>query len=60
MTKADPLPPGYSVSITEDLAAGTLIGRNQDTGKSDTYGIVNGDLVVVDYGWWVARAKSTR
>ena len=60
MTKADPLPPGYSVSIIEDLAAGTLIGRNQDTGKPDTYGIVAGDLVIVDYGWWVAGGGSSR
>jgi hypothetical protein len=59
MTKADPLPQGRSVSIIEDLAAAALIGRNQDTGKPDSYGLINGHLVVVDYGWWVQPRRTT-
>jgi hypothetical protein len=54
MTKADPL--GRSPTFpTEDYAARMLIGWNQDTGKADTFGIINGKVVVVDYGWWVKR-----
>jgi hypothetical protein len=59
MTKADPLPHGQSVSIVEDLAAAALISRNQDTGKPDTYGLINGNLVVVDYGWWIRPPRKT-
>jgi hypothetical protein len=51
MTKAGPL--GRSVSLEEDMAAGSLIGKFQDTGKPDTFGLINGNVVVVDYGWWV-------
>jgi len=32
-------------------AAAMLMGRNSDTGKADTFGLVNGELMVVDYGW---------
>jgi hypothetical protein len=59
MTKADPLPEGRTVSITEDVAAAALMRRHQDTGKPDTYGFINGNLVVVDYGWWVRPRKNT-
>jgi hypothetical protein len=38
-------------------AASLLIGRNQDTSKPDTYGLINVHLVVVDYGW-IAPHKS--
>lgn len=55
MTKAEPL--GRSPTFPEeDFAAKALIGRSQDTGKPDTFGIINGKVVVVDYGWWVRRA----
>jgi len=54
MLKAEPL--GRSPTFPEeDFAAGALIGRSQDTGKPDTFGIINGKVVVVDYGWWVRR-----
>jgi hypothetical protein len=56
MTKAEPL--NRTVSMTEDMAAGALIGKFQDTGKPDTFGLVNGRVVVVDYGWWVPGAPS--
>jgi hypothetical protein len=39
------------VSDAEMRAASLLIGRNQDTSKSDTYGLINEELVVVDYGF---------
>jgi hypothetical protein len=39
------------VSDAEMRAASLLIGRNQDTNKPDTYGLINRHLVVVDYGW---------
>lgn len=26
-------------------------GKKLDTGKADTFGLVNGELMVVDYGW---------
>jgi hypothetical protein len=39
------------VSFEEMNAASVLMGRNADTGKVDTFGFVNGELVVVDYGW---------
>jgi len=42
------------VSSEEMRAAAILIGRNQDTSKADTYGLINGQLVVVDYGFVVA------
>jgi hypothetical protein len=56
MTKAEPL--GRSPSFPEeDYAAFHLIGKWQDTGKPDTFGIINGRVVVVDYGWWVRKAS---
>ena len=42
------------VSSEEMRAAAILIGRNQDTSKPDTYGLINGHLVVVDYGFVLA------
>ena len=51
MDRADPL--GRTVSLEEDNAARILIGMNRDTGKPDTFGFVNGNVVVVDYGWWI-------
>jgi hypothetical protein len=36
------------VSDAEVRAASLLIGRNQDTSKPNTYGLINGHLVVVD------------
>ena len=39
------------VSDAEMQAASLLIGRNQDTSKPDTYGLIDGQLVVVDYGF---------
>lgn len=54
MTKADPL--GRSPTFPdEDFAAFHLIGKWQDTGKPETFGIINGKVVVVDYGYWVRR-----
>ena len=50
MTRAEPL--GRKVSLEEDHAARQLIGRSMDTGKTDTFGIIVGRVVVVDYGWW--------
>jgi hypothetical protein len=54
MARALPLgrPPTFP---KEDQAAFHLIGRWQDTGKEDTFGIINGKVVVVDYGWWVPK-----
>jgi hypothetical protein len=46
----DPFSNG-AVSSEEMNAAGFLMGRNLDTSKVDTFGLVNGELVVVDYGW---------
>lgn len=46
----DPLSNG-AVSFEEMNAADILMGRRSDTGKADTFGILNGELVVVDYGW---------
>ena len=40
-----------AVSCEEMNAAAMLMGRNSDTGKPDTFGLVNGELMVVDYGW---------
>jgi hypothetical protein len=40
-----------AVSCEEMNAAAMLMGRNSDTGKADTFGLVNGELMVVDYGW---------
>jgi hypothetical protein len=54
MTKADPL--GRRPTFpAEDYAAFHLIGSWRDTGKPDTFGIINGKVVVVDYGWWVQK-----
>jgi len=50
MRKAAPL--GRPVSIEEDMAAINLIGMSQDTGRESTFGILDGKVVVVDYGWW--------
>jgi hypothetical protein len=52
MDKAEPL--GRPVRFPEeDFAARTLIGRAQDLNKESTFGIVAGNVVIVDYGWWV-------
>jgi hypothetical protein len=40
-----------AVTFEEMNAAAILMGRNSDTGKADTCGRVNSELVVVDYGW---------
>lgn len=68
MKRADNLPVGR-VDVSQDFmsdgfvsdaemrAASLLIGRNQDTSKSSTYGLIDGNLVVVDYGW-IAPRKS--
>lgn len=40
-----------AVSCEEMNAAAMLMGRNSDIGKPDTFGLVNGELMVVDYGW---------
>jgi hypothetical protein len=40
-----------AVSFEEMNAASVLMGRNADTGKVDTFGFVNSELVIVDYGW---------
>ncbi len=64
MSRADKVPAGRVdvrrdvlsngfVSSEEVRAAALLMGRNQDTSKPDTYGLINGHLVVVDYGWIV-------
>ena len=45
------------VSFEEMRAAALLIGRDQDTSKPDTYGLFNGQLVVVDYGFVTAPQK---
>lgn len=42
------------VSFEEMRAAALLIGKDQDTSKPDAYGLIDGELVVVDYGF-VAR-----
>ncbi len=46
----DPLSNG-AVSFEEMNAAAILMGRNSDTGKADTFGLVNRELMIVDYGW---------
>jgi len=62
MSRADKVPAGRVdvskdvlsngfVSFEEMQAAAHLIGRDQDTSKPDTYGLIDGELVVVDYGW---------
>jgi hypothetical protein len=56
MPRAAPL--GRSVSLEEDMAAGSLIGKFQDTGKQSTFGILAGKIVVVDYGWWVVPRRT--
>jgi hypothetical protein len=62
MSRADTVPAGR-VDVSQDMlsngfvrfeemqAAAQLIGRNQDTSKPSTYGLINGRLVVVDYGF---------
>lgn len=68
MSRADNVPAGRVdvshdflsngfVSDAETRAASLLIGRNQDTTKPSTYGLIDGKLVVVDYGW-IAPPKS--
>ena len=39
------------VTDAEARAASLLIGRNQDTSKPSTFGLIDGELVVVDYGF---------
>jgi hypothetical protein len=39
--------------LEEDMTAIGLIGKSQDTGKESTYGVLAGDVVIVDYGWWI-------
>lgn len=62
MPRAAPVPPNRvsptqdpwsngAVSSEEMNAAARLMGRNSDTSKADTFGLVNGELMVVDYGW---------
>jgi hypothetical protein len=62
MPRAAPVPPDRvnkeqdflsngAVSFAEMNAAGILMGRHADTGKTDTFGFVNGQLVIIDYGW---------
>ncbi len=46
----DPFSNG-AVSSEEMSAAAHLMGRNSDTHKRDTFGLVKGELVIVDYGW---------
>ena len=46
----DPFSNGV-VSCEEMNAAAILMGKNSDTGKADTYSLINGDLMLVDYGW---------
>ena len=46
------------VSSEEMRAAALLIGRDQDTSKPSTYGLINGQLVVVDYGFVVTPPKA--
>jgi len=66
MNRADKVPAGRVdashdflsngfVSFEEMRAAAHLIGRDQDTGKPDTYGMINDQLVVVDYGFVTHR-----
>ena len=51
--KGDFLSNGF-VSFEEMRAAALLIGRDQDTSKPDSYGLINGRVVVVDYGFVAA------
>jgi hypothetical protein len=62
MSRAEKVPSGRAdvsrdflsngfVSFEEMRAAALLIGKDQDTSKPDTYGLINGQLVVVDYGF---------
>jgi len=53
----DPMSNGI-VSFEEMRAAAFLMGLDADTGKPDTYGLVDGGLVVVDYGFFVPTAKN--
>ena len=68
MSRADQVPAGRVgesqdvlskgfVSPEEMRAAAILMGWNQDTRKPSTYGLIDGELVVVDYGW-IAPHKS--
>jgi len=70
MRKADPVPEGRVdkdqdlmsngfVTFEEMQAAAILMGKNTDTGKADTYGLVNGGLVVTDYGSFVPKPKNS-
>jgi len=47
------------VTFEEMQAAAILMGKNTDTGKADTYGLVNGGLVVTDYGSFVPKPKNS-
>lgn len=42
---------GAAVTVEEMDAAAMIMGRRSDVRKADTYGLLNGELVVVDYGW---------
>jgi hypothetical protein len=54
--RQDVLSNGF-VSSEEMRAAALVMGRNQDTSKPSTYGLIDGALVIVDYGW-IAPHKS--
>ena len=66
MSRADKVPAGR-VDVSQDVlsngfvsseemrATARLIGRDQDTNKPDTYGLINNQLVVVDYGFVTHR-----
>lgn len=69
MRRADPVPEGRVskqqdpmsngvASFEEMQAAALLMGKNADTGKPDTYGLIDGGLVVVDYGSFVPKTKN--
>jgi hypothetical protein len=51
------VPSNGFVSSEEMRAAALVMGRNQDTSKPSTYGLIDGALVIVDYGW-IAPHKS--
>jgi hypothetical protein len=68
MRRADKVPAGR-VDVSQDVgsngfvsseemrAAELLMGKKQDIRKPSTYGLIDGQLVVVDYGW-IAPPKS--
>ncbi len=69
MRKANPVPEGRVskehdpmsngvVSFEEMRAAAFLMGRDADTGKPDTYGLVDGGLAVVDYGFFIPKPQT--